>query len=329
MTNATNRRNIPAAVTRTGPWAAALPRKDEALDQLIADPRLSSTDKTILLALVRNWAWAKDHCWPSDKTIAAKVGRSPGHIQRRLHHLERAGYIERQHTDEVPNGRRIWLLWRRQADAGAHPVTAVAREVPPAPARTEEVVSSKSGIETEGKSARPTMTTNDDSAGPQDEPGTARTVGMGGRPATVPPFRDLPQTSLRTDRLKLLGREELASVATRTGDPILVGELLRVSAPPPPPEPSPWGRPASELVAKLPGRHDLVIPAARALCAAVGDAKGATFRACQAMARAVASREVSAEVLSDCVGQATGPRARHAGKVLVASWRRSVRTSPV
>jgi hypothetical protein len=66
------------------------------------------------------------------------------------------------------------------------------------------------------------------------------------------------------------------------------------------------------------------MPAARALCAAVGDGKAATFRACQAMARAVAVRDTPAEVLADCLRQATGPAARHSGKVLVTAWKRSV-----
>jgi hypothetical protein len=71
------------------------------------------------------------------------------------------------------------------------------------------------------------------------------------------------------------------------------------------------------------------MPAARALCVAVGDEKPATLRACAAIARSVAAREVPAVVLGDCLRQATGPAARHAGKVLVASWKRLGRASPV
>jgi hypothetical protein len=115
----------------------------------------------------------------------------------------------------------------------------------------------------------------------------------------------------------------------RTSDPILAAELARLSAPPPLAEPTPWGRPAAELVPRLPGRHDLVMPAARALCAAVDDPNPATFRACQAMAKAVAARAVPSEALADCLRQALGPAARHRGKVLVAAWKRSGRPSPV
>jgi hypothetical protein len=108
-----------------------------------------------------------------------------------------------------------------------------------------------------------------------------------------------------------------------------MAELLKLSAPPRPPEPDPWSQPAAELVPKLPGRFDLVMPTAKALCEATGDTNPATFRACQAMAKTVASREVPAEVLADALRQATGPQARHKGKVLVASWKRSGRGSAV
>src|SRR5262249_56773649 len=93
------------------------------------------------VALRRHWAWSKDHCWPSDATIAKTVGRSPGHVQRCLRQLEAAGYITRERTDAVPNGRRIWLNWRRDGDsAGVQPPAAPARTGPTAPARSEERV---------------------------------------------------------------------------------------------------------------------------------------------------------------------------------------------
>jgi hypothetical protein len=114
---------------------------------LLADPALCATAKLIAIALVTHWAWTKDHCWPSDKTIAAKIGRSPGHVQRCLRQLERAGWIAREQTNEVPGGRRIWLLWRR--GAGARPVSAPAREGGPAPARSERSRIVTPGIERE------------------------------------------------------------------------------------------------------------------------------------------------------------------------------------
>ena len=116
---------------------SALPA-DEGLDRLLADSALGSTAKAVAVALVRTWAWSKPVCWPSDNSIAAKVGRSVGHVQRCLRQLDQAGWIEREHTDQVPNGRRIWLNWRRDADAGAQPGTTPARIAPPAPCAANE-----------------------------------------------------------------------------------------------------------------------------------------------------------------------------------------------
>jgi hypothetical protein len=321
MTCTTSRRSLPAANLRTGPWAAALP-KDEGLDRLLADPALGSTCKAIALALVRHWAWRKDHCWPSDATIAAKVGRSAGHVQRSLRALERAGWVRRERTNENRTGRVIVLLWRRQPDDGARPDTTTARGVPPATARDKKIVSSTTRTEGQGKSLATTMTTG-------FAPSPRANAGAILKPEAVEsptPARPVPQKTpqpiLRPARCGWLGRQDLAGVAAATNDPILLGEVLRLSAPPAPPEPSPWGLPASELVPRLAGRHDLVMPSARALCVAVQDEKAATLRACHAMARAVAAREVPADFLSACLKQATGPQARHRGKVLVAAWKR-------
>jgi hypothetical protein len=107
----TTRCSAPAADPRTGRGAFVLPR-DPGLDRLLADPDLGSTAKAIAAVLVKNWAWFKTSCWPSDRTIADKVGKSPGHVQRCLRQLEDAGWIIRERTDEVPTGRLIWLAWR-------------------------------------------------------------------------------------------------------------------------------------------------------------------------------------------------------------------------
>ena len=111
MTFPTTRHASPAATPQTGRFVAALPN-DPGLDDILADPTLGSTAKMILISMVKHWARYKDHCWPTDETLAKKVGKSIGHVQRCLHELERAGRIFREKTDEVPNGRRIWLLWR-------------------------------------------------------------------------------------------------------------------------------------------------------------------------------------------------------------------------
>src|SRR5512142_1458642 len=78
MTLPTTRTTPPAALPRLGRDRVALPN-DLGLDALLADPSLGSTAKTIALALVKHWAWYKDHCWPGNQTIAKKIGKSPGH----------------------------------------------------------------------------------------------------------------------------------------------------------------------------------------------------------------------------------------------------------
>src|SRR5512135_2736792 len=129
MNRPTTRCTTPAADPRTGRGAFVLPR-DPGLDRLLADPDLGSTAKTIAIALVKHWAWFKDSCWPSDRTIAGKVGKSQGHVQRCLRQLEDAGWIERERTDEVRTGRLIRLLWRSAplsaGSAGAQRVPAPA-----------------------------------------------------------------------------------------------------------------------------------------------------------------------------------------------------------
>ena len=105
------RRPIPPTPPERARRGAALPN-DPGLDDILADPNLTSTAKALITVMVRNWAWVKDHCWPSDEILAARLGMSVGHVQRCLRELERAGRIFRERTAAVPNGRRIWLLWR-------------------------------------------------------------------------------------------------------------------------------------------------------------------------------------------------------------------------
>jgi hypothetical protein len=323
----------PAAPAAAGAFLRALPR-DEALDRILSDPALGSTSKAIVVALAHHWAWKRPYCWPSDRTIAAKVGRSPGHVQRCLRELERSGFIRREATPEVPNGRRIWLRWREPApSAGAQTPCAPALRPPAAPARTEAVVSLKPLNEALGQALGSTTTTSPE--GPAQGPGRIAQAAPGATPVPEvarPPAPAVPTPprgaqpaavpATRPRRFAMLGREALAELAARTGDPILLGELLKVSGPRPAPEPDPWSLPLADLIPRLPGRHDLVMPAARKLCLAVDDTAAATLRAAAKMAEAVARREVTAASLSDCLRQATGPQARHRGKVLVASWKR-------
>jgi hypothetical protein len=120
----------------------------------------------------------------------------------------------------------------------------------------------------------------------------------------------------------------LAAAVAATGDPILARELARLTAPRPSAEPPAGSLATAELLARLPGRYDLVMAAARRLCVETGDEKSATLRTFEGMARAVASRAVPAAVLADCRLQALGPRSREKGKVLVASWKREAGAVP-
>ena len=139
--------------------------------------------------------------------------------------------------------------------------------------------------------------------------------------ATPPPAPSAPRCGARRPGLGL-DLAELAKVVGETADPILAAELARRTAPPPPPEPPPQTLPTAELIATLPGRHDLIMIAARRLSEETGDFQLASLRTFEGMATAVATRSVPASVLNDCWRQAMGPQAVHKGKVLVAAWKR-------
>jgi Helix-turn-helix domain len=100
---------------------------------LSADPRLSPTDVRVAAALLF-WARSKADCWPADRSIAARAGRSVGTIQRSLRRLEAAGWIAREKTNANPTGRLIQLVWR---GASARPPAALLSDPPAAPARDE------------------------------------------------------------------------------------------------------------------------------------------------------------------------------------------------
>jgi hypothetical protein len=101
---------------------------DPALDDLLADTQLGRLSKQLIVVLIRNWAWFKDHCWPSNATIAAKLGIHPKSVPRALRELEAAGWADRLPTDDpgVYSGRYIRLLWRGEGSASATPGGAPA-----------------------------------------------------------------------------------------------------------------------------------------------------------------------------------------------------------
>ena len=117
------------------PPFAALPH------HIAADPRLSPTDVRVLLALLY-WARASDSCWASDPSIAERIGRCVGTVQRSLRKLCGLGLVERRKADDNPTGRRIVLLWRR-------------RSTPPSPALDPPASSARDEWKNQREKERP------------------------------------------------------------------------------------------------------------------------------------------------------------------------------
>jgi hypothetical protein len=118
---------------------------DPGLEALLASTDLSATAKLVAVTLVKHWAWYKPSCYPSNRSIAARCGYSPGHVARCLHELEQGGWIRRE--QQATGTRLIWLCWRGTPckDAGGGPATVQGD--PPAKARTKPVVSVNERIE--------------------------------------------------------------------------------------------------------------------------------------------------------------------------------------
>jgi hypothetical protein len=91
---------------------------DPGLGRLLEDHRLGPLARQIATKLVLEWAWTKSTCFPSDATIAAKVGGAhPKSVNRALAELARYGYILRRKMTRWWNHawrqvREIVLLWR-------------------------------------------------------------------------------------------------------------------------------------------------------------------------------------------------------------------------
>jgi DNA-binding transcriptional MocR family regulator len=112
---------------------AALPH------DLVADTRLTHTDK-VLVALILKYARDKDHAWPSNRRLAAELGRSVRTVQGCLVRLKSTGWIG---TRPAANrtGRVLILAWCR-ADfrtPGVQPVAPPPPQ-PVAPAPLEILV---------------------------------------------------------------------------------------------------------------------------------------------------------------------------------------------
>lgn len=319
MNTSTTRTATPAAIPRTGRGSVALPR-DEGLDQLLADPQLGSTPKTIAVALVKHWAWSKDHCWPSDRTIAAKIGKSPGHVQRCMRQLDRAGWIRRERTDEVPTGRRIWLTWRCPDGQGAQGDQAPAREDLTAPARNERVV-------VVNQRREPEASTPAERQRPEPIPPAPPTVNpepmatlTPAEPVPVSPALPsvplTPEQQARLAELPAAARDQVLLWLT-LGDPILTGEARKMLAPPRPVPAPPQTLP--ELLGRI--REDPAFPSLAAdwLASALGDRK--SYSGFKSRCEEAWRGELPVDRLVSAYAQATGPKAKNRGAIFMYALR--------
>src|SRR5512135_3559094 len=120
---------------------------DPGLEALLADKRLSAAAKLVATVLVKHWAWYKSSCYPSNRSIAARCGYSPGHVARCLHELEQGGWIRRE--QRASGTRLIVLCWRGTPCKDAGGGSSTLQGDPPAKARTKQVVSVNKRIEQE------------------------------------------------------------------------------------------------------------------------------------------------------------------------------------
>ena len=268
------------------------------------------------------------------------VTATPDNPTGRLIHLTftEPGWARPTTQRDAPERRRAPAPERRRTStpcAAAQSPRAQAPVPPRAPAHAEEdvIVEKEENLGETDASAPPLRSRPVDTLpSPAHEPAQVVPSAGGTLPfdlravGAVPEFQPRPAApSMPAQRRRIglgLTLEELAKVAGETADPILAAELARRTAPPAPPEPPPMAVPTAELLAKLPGRHDLIMVTARRLIEETEDFQVASLRTFEKMAEAVATRSVPSAVLIDCWRQGLGPRAGHKGKVLVAAWKR-------
>jgi hypothetical protein len=214
---------------------AADQRPFTALPRHIADdPAIHPTDKAILLVLA-GFCWGKKTlCWPSNATIARRVGRTPEHVQRRLVALEAAGLILRAPCAANRTGRTIRLLWRCPSPAPALPPT-------PAPALPKEDVVVRQTKESENTPTEiPERSRPDPIAEPVPEPTPEPAPEPAQEPAPepllaapemVPAVPLTPEEQARLAALPATARDQVLGWLA-TGDRILLAEARKLLAPP-------------------------------------------------------------------------------------------------
>jgi hypothetical protein len=317
------------------------PKPFAALPRFIADdPGIHPTDKAILLALA-GFAWGKKSlCWPSNRTLAARVGRTPEHVQRRLVALEAAGLILREPCDTNRTGRTIRLLWRCPSPAPAlslSPRPALPKEdvivketQEPENPRTDPVQRSRPELELESASPAPPEPPVVPALVPELPAPTPSSVAAAPRPASraevsapvtvaavvpaVPPLPvELgPLQRARYDALFTSDQENVRGMLS-SGVPMLVREALAKLQPP-------GARPAApettrELLERLQDDPTFPAAAAGALAREFDDLK--SWAGYLARCREVYEGRRPPGSLVAAYAQATGPKAKNPGAIFM------------
>lgn len=309
-----------------------------------ADPRLTPTDLAVLVALTY-WARAKDHCWPSDRSIGLRIGRSIPTVQRRLRHLETVGLVERIETAENRTGRILRLVWRAEASApvprpaleparlrsipagsgpgqvgpspevaGSPPMSPMS--YPPASPMSHEGNRSVKREPSEERRTEPVQRQRSEEAPkqapaprpvPSSAPIVAEALGSTVPSSTTPPRTSAPgSTTHPAPTVHSSGRAQVLEWAA-SDDPILRAEAARRLKPKAPPRPEP--QTAEELLARIQENPAHVAAAAEVLARTFDDRR--SWAGFHAVARRAFEGEIPPAVLVDALGRASDPKARN------------------
>ena len=294
-----------------------------------ADPRLTPTDLAVLVALTY-WARAKDHCWPSDRSIGLRIGRSIPTVQRRLRHLETVGLVERVETTTNRTGRIIRLAWKsapapvlqparlQSAPAGpgfgSGPVglvgpSAKVRDKPPRstvidPPRSSVIDEVRRSVQAEALKKPKTEPAQRQRSESEEAPKQApaeRSV-----PSSAPIVATVPSSTPPASTVPSSARSQALEWAA-SDDPILRAEAARRLKPKAPPRPEP--QTAEELLARIQENPAHVAAAAEVLARTFDDRR--SWAGFHAVARRAFEGEIPPAVLVDALGRASDPKARN------------------
>jgi hypothetical protein len=287
-----------------------------------ADPRLAPTDVMVLLALLY-WARDKAVCWPSDRSIGLRIGRSVSTVQRSLRRLESLDLVERVKTDANRTGRILRLVWRGPDD---RPPRSPVTDPPPSRMTDEGNVALREnhrrGSEVEPlQRQRPRTPAPDPPAPIPAETDAAANLPPSKVdppvPATIRPAPTI-QASAPTPRPSdnpgpTTSAREQALAWLSSGDPILRAEAERRLKPKAPPRPAPAT--TAELLSRLREDPANVAAAAELLAREFDDRK--SWSGFHAVAKRAFEGEIPPEVLVHALARATDGKARNPGALFM------------